>query len=227
MISDPPISLEQALRLPRGRYVENPQIDDARMITAEQDQLIITNRNSIYNIPYTDGYSTCLCITVDNITTGTTAMAHLSMHEYRKDALIQIIKQVQQNPHDKLKIHMIGGSYDSGNIEALNENYKKWQNEMQSLLDVINSTPNAQLVTFDVGHKTYPRGVAFKPYKAETQLISMLRDIDIDDINFTPPRTPRGFEPSAETPFYFAWDGRLPENQMRQIPAKGSKSLSK
>ena len=236
-----PMTLEQALALPQASYVTCKQagIRIGDVVSAETDGLVITNPTSRFTIPHTAELATCLCIAIENVRTGMVAVAHLTI-DYQPEALRQMIQLARRSPKDALHIHMIGGCYDNADSDDPASDYSRWQTRMQRLLDVINTTPNTTLLTFDVGHKPHPIDVAFaKDVTGKTCLVRGSLDFtscaEIDDpkprqavvhrtdfLNVERRFTPDEFRPSAEHPFCLTWDGRLPENQQRGMKPRFS-----
>lgn len=229
----PNLTLEQALALPQAQYqtVEQTGIAMADVISANMGSLIVTNHTSKFPIAHTSGLSCCICIAVENKVTGNVFVTHLASHW--NEALKNIVQQARRSSNDHLEVHMIGGlyDYDSRPIGDIQTNRNYWNRMLAGVIETINTAPNTQLKTFDVGIKPHPFSIAFA-HDANGKLLLIRGSEDIttthemvDAVNSIGPgsrtnglfcnveMTDGHYDLCQEEPYRIGYDGRLPANQ--------------
>lgn len=188
--------------------------------------LIATNRSGRLSVLHTDGFGPCMCMIAENENAGAAFLAHVSKHW--DGALEGMIEHSRRTPKDKINLHMMGGLHDY-TIKQFEPEFvdTQWKADIERMIAALNSHPNVELKTFDVGVKPHPHSVA-ATWNSDGKFILVRGSADITtseemhrSSNSDGPgslkhglfsnvqRTPLNLEASAEYPFVLAYDGRL------------------
>lgn len=237
------LTLESALALPQAHYISQKEanITDKNTVSVGMDAAAVTNKTSQLPILHTQDFSACMCIAVENTTTGTLVMGHIPY--LYPQALEKIIACTRRNKTDPLIVHMIGACIDLDEDGDIEPHAKDWESRMRKAIDILNNSPNTILQTFDVGQKPHPNSIAF--FWDSTGTLCLLRGskdfttiqqmaasktsehpFDVKKMHLAWPSD--SFLASEEHPFMLAFDGRLPmhQNTSQQREALARRSSS-
>jgi hypothetical protein len=221
------ISFEEALALPRASYItlRSSGIKKENVIGVEGDTLVRVHPSKKRSIPYTHHFATCMVIAVENTRTGVMAVAHLP--ENRREALKAMIPLVREpGSDDPLEVHFIGANYNP----KFERDIQRWNDEMRGMVQIVNDTPGATLVTFDVGHKPHPDEVAFFKDEVGKTCIARGRGYykDNEEVVTEPnphfpdvpmPGAPKGYMPTPDNPFHISWDSMSRNPEVKKASA--------
>lgn len=223
------------MALPQAEYLtfDTSGVTKEQLISADVGAAVCSNRTSLLPAVCTaDALEECLGIAIENKVQGTLFLAHIPPNKphHQRDALKEMLQLARRNKKDELNIHLIGAFSD-----ADYDNKEAWENEIRSVIELINNSPNVTLKTCDVDNKPHPVTFALAYIDGKARLIRGTKDMssmaEFDEIYerdeggfynqdkfnaknaFDGVEAPEVEDHSSTKPFTLTWDGRLPENQ--------------